>query len=527
MKRFNIAKQSMKGGISILLALAFLPSPQVVLPCLAQATAPASAKQPVGAKKPLAPDEVPAQIPAVEAWRKNPPKVPAPRPFKLPDVDIYKLPNGLKVELVTDHRFPFVTMALGVKAGSTLDPTDKVGLAGMTADMLNEGTKTLTSKQIADQVDEIGGALFASSEFDFTVLSASALSKYTDRIFNLFTDVLFNPSFPEDELTLKKTNLIQVLAMKRSQPDFLGEERFQRVVFGDHPYGNVAPTPASVKATNRDDLKQFHDKNYLPNDSVLIVVGDFKPDDMKQMIASKFSDWKSGTLPVTELPALPVQHGRHIYLVNRPGSVQTTLRIGNSSIERLDPDYFPMLVANQILGGAAQARLFLNIREQKGYTYGAYSGLTARRHPGSFAANSDVRTEVTAPALEEFLYELDRLRNVKPSEKELKDAKNYLCGAFQLGLETQSGLAQRLLEVNMYDLPDNYLETYADKVMAINADDVRSVARKLIDEDNLVIAVVGDAAKIKHDLEFFGPVEVYDTSGKLSTDWEKQPQPGS
>jgi predicted Zn-dependent peptidase len=207
--------------------------------------------------------------------------------------------------------------------------------------------------------------------------------------------------------------------------------------------------------------------------------------------------------------------------------VQSTIRIGNSSIERLDPDYFPMLVANQILGGAAQARLFLNIREQKGYTYGAYSALHARRHPGAFAASSDVRTEVTAPAVEEFLYELDRLRNVKASDKELKDAKNYLCGSFQLGLETQSALAQRLLDVNMYDLPDNYLETYADKVMAISADDVRRVARKMVDEDNLVITVVGDAAKIKHDLEYFAPVEVYDTSGKVSADWDKQPQPGS
>ena len=512
----------------MLLALSFLPSPLVMLPGMAQVTSPAGTKAPAGTKQSLAPAEVvPAQIPAVEAWRKNPPTVPAPRPFTLPSVDTYKLANGLKVELVEDHRFPFVTMALGIKAGSTLEPTDKLGLADISAEMLTEGTKSRTSKQIADEVDEIGGGLSASSDYDYALLSGSALSKYSDRIFNLFTDVLFNPTFPDDELTLKKTNLIQVLAMKRSEPDFLAEERFQRVVFGKHAYGNVAPTPATVKAINRDDLQKFHDSNYLPNDSVLIVVGDFSPAKIKEMISSRFSDWKSGDLPVAESPALPAQHGRHIYLVNRPGSVQTSIRVGNSSIERLDPDFFPMLVANQILGGAAQARLFLNIREQKGYTYGAYSGLSARRHPGSFAASSEVRTEVTAAALEEFLYELDRLRNVKPTDKELKDAKNYLCGSFQLGLETQSGLMQRLLEVNMYDLPDNYLQTYADKVMAINADDVRRVARKLIDNDNLVIAVVGDATKIKHDLEFFGVVDVYDTAGKLSTDWEKQPQPGS
>lgn len=186
-----------------------------------------------------------------------------------------------------------------------------------------------------------------------------------------------------------------------------------------------------------------------------------------------------------------------------------------------------MIVANQILGGAAQARLFLNIREQKGYTYGAYSNIAAKKQPGSFAASADVRTEVTAPSVEEFLYELDRLRNVKATEKELKDAKNYLAGSFQLSLETQSGLAQRLLDASIFELPDNYLETYSQKVTAVNADDVRKVARNLVDYDNIVISVVGDASKIEKDLEFFGPVDVYDTTGKLSTDWDKVPSPGS
>jgi len=477
-------------------------------------------------KNQAATDATPSQTPA-EVWRKHAPKVPPPRAFKLPAADTYSLENGLKVELVEDHRFPFITIELGIKCGSTIEPREKLGLADMTSDMMMEGTTTKTSKQIAQEVDFIGGGMRVGSDYDYSMLLASCLSKYTDRMFDVFSDVLYNPTFPEDELTLKKTNLIEELKMRRSQPGFLVGERFHKVIFGSHPYAVVAPTPSTVKAITREDLEKFHHDNFIPNNSTLVIVGDFDTAKMKQLIAADFGKWKGGMIAHADMPALPAQHGRHIYLVNRPGSAQSSIRVGNSSISRKDPNFFSMLVANQILGGAAQARLFLNIREQKGYTYGAYSHMDARKQPGAFAALADVRTEVTAPSVEEFLYELDRLRNLKPTDKELNDAKNYLAGSFQLSLETQAGLAQKMLDASLYDLPDNYLETYSDKVMAVNADDVRKVARKLIDYDNLVIAVVGDAAKIEQDLEFFGPVDVYDTQGKLSTDWEKQPKPGS
>jgi predicted Zn-dependent peptidase len=432
-------------------------------------------------------------------------------------VTSYKLANGLSVQLVEDHRVPFITASLGIKAGSSLEPKELLGLAALTADMLSEGTTTKTSKQIAEEVDFIGGALSQASDYDNTLVSGSALSKYADRLLNVLSDVLLHPSFPEDELLLKKTNLIEELAMKRSEPDFLLDERFAKVTFGNHPYAVVAPTKETVERITRKDLKDFHDSHYLPNEAYLVVVGDFDKSKMQQLIASKFGeDWQAGKMPVVDQPAPPQQRGKRIYLVDRPGSVQSSIKLGNISINKTDPDYFPMVVANQILGGAGNARLFLNIREQKGYTYGAYSSVGARRQPGAFAAEAEVRTEVTAPALQEFLYELERLRNLKVSAKELADAKSYLAGSFQLGLETQSGLSQRLLEQKLYDLPDNYLENYTDKLLTVTADDVRRVARKHIDADNLVISVVGDASKIKPDLEYFTAVDVYDTSGKLS-----------
>ncbi|HEY9677382.1 MAG TPA: pitrilysin family protein [Drouetiella sp.] len=463
--------------------------------------------------------EVPSAQVSPDAWRKNPPKPPAPRPFSLPTVINYKMDNGLQVQMIEDHRVPFITLALGVKAGSALEPREKLGLASMTADMLNEGTTSKKSKEIAEETDFIGGGLKAVSDSDFTIISGSSLSKYSDRMISLLSDIVFHPTFPEEELTLAKTNLTQALAMKRSEPDFLVEERFHKVLFGDHPYSVVSPTPETIAKITREDLQQFHDTHYLPNESTLVVVGDFDANKLKAELENKFGGgiWKSGSMPVVQQPALPKQNGRKIYLVDRPGSVQSSLKIGNVAISKTDKDYFPMSVANQILGGAAHSRLFLNVREQKGYTYGAYSAITAHRQPGSFAAEAEVRTDVTAPALEEFLYELSRIRDVKVTDKELADAKAYIVGSFQLGLETQSGLAQRLLELKLYDLPDNYLQTYSDKVMAVTPDDIRRVSRKLIDSDNVVISVVGDAAKIKQDLQYFAPVDVYDTTGKLSS----------
>jgi predicted Zn-dependent peptidase len=344
---------------------------------------------------------------------------------------------------------------------------------------------------------------------------------------DVVSDVVLNPTFPQDELNLQKQNLLQELVMKRSQPDFLLEERFNKVVFGEHPYSVVAPTPDSVKKITRDDLVNFHAKNYLPNAAILVVVGDFKVDEMKALIDKELgANWKSGNVVASNLATPPTLKGRHIYLVDRPGSVQSSIKLGNVGIKKSDPDYFSTLVMNQILGGAAHSRLFLNIREKKGYTYGAYSSFAARREPGAFGAEAEVRTDVTGPALKEFIYELDRIRDSKVTDKELADAKAFLVGSFQLGLETQSGLAQRLLERQLYELPPDYLEAYAKKILAVTPDDVQRVAQSRISGPNLAIVVVGDATKIKSALDPFAPVTIYDTSGKVM-DAARNPSPAT
>jgi predicted Zn-dependent peptidase len=454
-----------------------------------------------------------------ESFRKAAPQLPKPGRFILPKTDSFKLANGLEVLFVEDHRFPYVSTNLGFRTGSSDEPKGKSGIADMTAGLLTEGAADLNSKDLARAVEFIGGGLKADCDYDYTIVSGSCLSAYTDKLLDLFGKVVLKPTFPEEELNLQKVNLIQALNIKRSDPDFLIEERFNKVLFGNHPYSIVAPTEASINKINRNELIKYHQEHYLPNKAVLIVVGDFKPEAMKELLNKHLGEsWKAHELNSQVLPEPPKQSGRHIYLVDRPGSVQTSLKVGNLAIKRNSPDFFPMLVANQILGGAAHARLFMNIREDKGFTYGAYSKLSARKALGSFYAQANVRTDVTNPSLLEFLYETEKLRSTRAKDEELDLAKNYLAGSFQLGLETQGGLAQRLLEVKLFDLPADYLETYADKVMAVSAEDVKKASTKLIDSNNMVICAVGDAKKIKADLEIFAPVAVFNPEGTLKSD---------
>ncbi len=458
-----------------------------------------------------------AQENETEKFREKPPALPAPRPFVLPKVKTFKLDNGLEVKFLEDHRFPVVTVAMGIRAGKSLDEKDHQGIAKLTATMLNEGTEKRTSKEIASEIDYIGGSLGATCDYDFTLVSGSCLSNYTPRLMNLFQDVVLHPSFPEEEMRLKKTNWLQELVLQRSEPGYLLEERFRSVVFGNNPYGWVSPQPNMIEKITKEDLRKFHSQNYIPNNSILLVVGDFDPALIETTIKESFGKvWPKGQIQEPVMADVSDIRQQKIYLVNRPGSVQSSIKLGNLGIRKVDPDYFRILVMNDVLGGSAHSRLFENIRENKGYTYGAYSSSASRVYPDVFSAHAEVRTDVTAPSLQEFLYELDRIRNVKVNQEELDAAKNYLAGLFQLRLETQSGLAQALLEAGLYKMPDDYLETYTKNIMAVTVDDVRKVARRVISSGKFVITVVGDAKKIQSDLEMFAPVEVYSVDGKLS-----------
>jgi Zn-dependent M16 (insulinase) family peptidase len=289
-------------------------------------------------------------------------------------------------------------------------------------------------------------------------------------------------------------------------------------MFGDHPYSVVAPTPESIDRSSRDEFVRFHRSKLVPNNAVFIVVGNVQYDDIRKRAESLFSTWERGEDLVANFPAPPVRTKRTAYLVDRPGSAQSNIVIANSGITRTNPDYFPMLLMHTVLGANASSRLFMNLREDKGYTYGAYSNLDARRSAGTFRSTAEVRTPVTGDSLKEFFYELDRIRREPVSAKEIADAKSYLTGVFPIRLETQEGLTDQLVQIKMLNLPDDYLERYRDRVQAVTVEDIQRIAQKYVRPDEAALIVVGDGASVLEQMRpYCEDIEVYNTAGKRKT----------
>ena len=441
-----------------------------------------------------------------------------PRPISIPTPRETTLPNGLSLVVVEDKRLPLVSYRLAFRVGGAFDPPDLPGLTDLLAGLLPEGTQTKTSKEIADEVARMGASLSAGATSDYTIVGASALAQFNDRVLALLAEVTLEPSFPENEVALAKQNTKESLRQQRAQPSFLASEMVSRVMFGDHPYSIVAPTPESIDLSSRDEFVEFHRNKLVPNNAVLIVVGDIRYDQILQQAESLFSTWNRGEDIVANFPAPPVRTSRSAYLVDRPGSAQSNIVIANSGITRTSPDYFPIMLMHTVLGANASSRLFMNLREDKGYTYGAYSTLDARRTAGTFRVTAEVRTPVTGDSLKEFFYELNRIGAEPVSQKEIADAKSYLTGVFPIRLETQEGLTDQLVQIKMLNLPNDYLDTYRDRIQAVTVEEIQRVAQKYIKPDEAALVVVGDGASVLDQMKpYCEDIEVYNTAGKRKT----------
>lgn len=450
-----------------------------------------------------------------EDFRKNAPAPLAPKPFEIPKPYQTVLPNGLKIVIFEDKRLPLVSYRLAFKTGDINDPKDSTGLTSALAAMLNEGTKTRSSKQLAEEIERLGASISASTNDDNTIVAGSALSLYSADVLRLMADMVLNPTFPESELALYKKNTLENLKYQRSQPAFLAEEQVAKIVYGSHPYSVVSPSDADVEKITREKLIAFRDKVLIPNNATLIVVGDVERASLMKQLESVFGDWKKGTVEAPKFAAPPIRNATTLTVVDRPGSIQSNIVIANLAIDRNDPDYFPVLVMNQVLGAGPSSRLFMNLREAKGYTYGAYSSFDTKRLAGHFQATAEVRTPVTGDSLKEFFYELNRIRSEKATEKELKDAKSFLTGVFPLRSETQEGLTNLLVSQQLYDLPADYLQTYRDKINAVTLDDVERVAKKYITPEKLAIVIVGGAEEVLPQIKAYSSkIEVFDAEGK-------------
>ncbi len=439
---------------------------------------------------------------------------------KLPRPEEATLPNGLKVVLLNSTKVPTYTMQMVVLSGGLSDAPDYHGLANFTASLLREGTAKRSSKQIAEQVDTLGATLGANSGYSSmaSTVTASGLVENFDQTLELFADVIRNPTFPQDEVDKYKKRTLANLQLQRSNPQFLAQEQFSRAIYGTgHPASLVAPPAESLKKLTSKDLAAFHDKYYRPNNAIFAIVGDITMKELMPKLEKAFGDWEKGDVPATTIPPAPAQADAKIYLINRPGSVQTVLQLGTLGIERTSPDYFAVLLADRVLGGGPSGRLFLNLREDKGYTYGAYSGFSGSKFRGTWVSSSEVRTDVTEGAMKEFMYELNRLRDEKVGAEELQNAKTAIIGSFALSLDQPQALLQNVITQKLYGLPADYWDTYPQKVSAITADDVQRVAQKYLDLGHLQVVAVGDASKAREVLAKYGKVELFDADGKPIT----------
>ena len=449
-----------------------------------------------------------------QAIRKSVPKPLGPAPFNIPQPFVTTLKNGLKVVIVADKRLPLVSYRLAFLSGDADDPIENIGITSAMASMLTEGTANYTSLELAEKIERLGASMSATSSEDFLVVAGSSLSIYANEILRLIAEIVFRATFPEAELDLYRRNAIENLKFQRSQPGFLANEQVARILYDEHPYARISPTADDIEKLSHEKVSDFYSKSLLPNNCILIAVGDVEKDEFLSEVNEHFGGWKSSDITLTTFPDPAVLKNRSLTIVDRPGSAQSNIVLANTAFERNHPDYFAAAVMNQILGAGASSRVFMNLREEKGYTYGAYTRLDAKRLAGDFEATAEVRTQVTGDSLREFFYELERIRTKLVSEDELADAKNFLTGVFPIRAETQEGLTNLIVNQQLYDLPDDYLQTYRDKIEAVSTADVQRVASKYIKPDDLAIVIVGDAGDVLPQARSYADqINIFDTEG--------------
>ncbi|HEX8284067.1 MAG TPA: insulinase family protein [Pyrinomonadaceae bacterium] len=453
-----------------------------------------------------------------------PKEKPDPR-LTLPAVQRRKLSNGLEVLVVEHHELPVVSLNLVMKTGAAGDPAGKAGLASLTADLLDEGTATRSALEISDQLARIGSTLQVSAGWDSTTAGMRTLTRHLDGALAIYADVIANPAFPDGELQRIRQQRLAALRQQRDSPEAIAGLVFQKVLYGaGHPYGHaLAGDEASLQSLSAEDARKFYESYLRPNNSALIVVGDVKPDALVAKLEKAFGGWKNGHVPAVDVSAAPVQRDKGaIYLVDRPGSVQSVIQIGQVGVPRSSPDYFPIFVMNRILGGGSSARINLNLREDKGYTYGANSQFSFRRGAGPFTAAAPVQGFSTKESVMEFMKELRGIRGEMPvSPAELEGAKQSIVRGFPRGFETPDQIANQLELIVTYDLPDTYFNSYIERVQAVTLEDVNRVANRYLQPDRMAVVIVGDRRSIEQGLrtldDLGGNINLVQPDGRPAT----------
>jgi zinc protease len=435
------------------------------------------------------------------------------RPVRFPPFVNGRLPNGISTLVVEKHEQPVVTITLALPAGSFYEPGGKAGLASLVASLLTKGTERRTADQLSAEIEGAGGSIGANADDDFLTLTVSGLSTNAEQLFNLLGDVVQHASFPAAEVDLARTQALSALQLELSQPASIAGRIFGHEIYGDHPYGR-SQTPASLRGLTREDVVAFYGSRVKPTGALLVVAGDLTPARVASLAAASLGSWNGAAAAPAAPAAIPVRTASEIVLVHKAGAVQSNIVAGFPFITPRDPAYYALNLMNRVLGGGADSRLFMVLREQHGWTYGAYSGFSRPKGVGAFQATAEVRTEVTDSALAELVRQLDRMRTQVPADSEIAAARNYLVGRFPLTIETADDIAGRVAGARLLGLPDDYVLRYRERLSAVTKVQLAAAARRYLTTDRMVIVVVGDGQRILAGLKAQGlPVRIVDTEG--------------
>jgi zinc protease len=433
------------------------------------------------------------------------------------------LPNGLKVVVVSNREVPMVWARLGLKSGAWTE--DKPGTAVATMGMLTKGTKTRTAKELAETLESNAIELNGSAGMDTAMVSASAMLPQLDLAMEILLDVIQNPTFPQDEFDIMQQQRKMGLLVEAKTPEYLADRELRKQMFGKHPYARTEDGELEdLDKIKPDDLKAWWAKHLRPDNAVMYVAGDIDADKAFSLIEKRLGGWKvEGKFEPPVLPPVPEKQKTHIYIVDRPGSVQSQIRVGHIGITRKEKDYFASRVLGQIFGGSFNSRLNKAIRVEKGLTYGAGGGFSPSRFAGTFRASTFTKTPSTADALKTILAEVDKIRAEAVTVEELSDTKTYITGSFPGDRETPMAVVGDLWMIETQDLPKDHLREYLAAVKVVTDADLTGVAKRLMDPEHLIIVVVGEAEKIKADLEKIAPVTVLSCAAEEAGPAQKAP----
>ena len=460
---------------------------------------------------------------AAQEYPKTPPPPGPLVPAAFPPFREAVLPNGLRLLVVESRKQAIVSLSLNFAAGSITDPAGKEGLAEMVAGLLTKGAGQRTAEQVADAIEGAGGTLTTSVTSDFLSIESTVLAPSLPLAFELIADAAMRPTFEDKELGLLRVQTLSGLQVGLSQPDEIAARAFRRTLYRAHPYAR-GTTRESVQAIAGEDLVAFQRERLRPGGALLVMAGAVSLDEARQLATRAFQGW-TGTGPQPAVHPVPQNRtASEIVLVHRAGSVQSNIVAGNLTYLPTDPRIYSSAVANQILGGGASSRLFLILREQKSWTYGAYSRYSRRKGIGYFSANTEVRTEVTDSALTELLAQLRRLRTEPVPAEELAAAKGAMIGQYPLAIETADQVAEAVTNAMLYGLPTDFVQTYRVRLGQVTAADVLATARSTILPANMTIIVVGDGAKVYDSIKDIAPVSIVDPLGKPLTPADLRPQ---